>query len=166
MYMTPQQVLAQYYQNQQQGQSMQPQGAMQGYGGAPIGNAPAPGAGATGAQPAGLSPANYGMANRFNIPIQPQVNALAQQMQANKALQQQIGYNGAPITAGYGAMPPQPTPQQALPMQNQPGMASAAPQPMPGGTAGTMTPQQPQWRNPGMGSMGGAANRLAQYYMR
>jgi hypothetical protein len=189
MYMTPQQVLAQYYQNQQQQQSLSPQGAMGGYGGAPVGNAPAPGAGSTGAVPAGLAPANYGMSSRFGIPIAPQVNALAQQMQANRALQRQIGYGGAPMQyqpqGGGGANiggqqfgpdgRPLPMPQlqgiqqatQAMPMQpGAPvGMAGAAPAPM-AGNAQQMPMQPMRQYNPSIGGQGGAANRLAQYYLR
>ena len=188
MYMTPQQALAQYYQNQQNRQVGIPQATVQPtFAGLPATGAPGAGA------PMGnaTSPAMAGLYNRTNMP--PQINALAQQMQANQNLQRQIGFNGAPmpVTQPVGApmiAPPaqgaqnvsqmmqqfqaqhQPNaPQPAQPMQQRPGMASAVPQPMPGMPAGA-TPAQ----NSAMQLMGGwggglgtgAANSLARYYQR
>jgi len=175
MYMSPQQALAQYYQNQQNRQVGIPQATVQPtFGGLPATGAPGAGA------PMGnaTSPAGAGMYNRTNMP--PQINALAQQMQANQQLQRQIGYNGAPTPQGYGSTPPQgvniagqqfgpngqPMPGMPQPTPMQPGapvgMASAAPQPMAGNAQQMPQNRMGQWG----GGLGGGANSLARYFMR
>jgi len=137
--------------------------------------------------PAPASANNYAQTVLGNQPAAPQhmqwqqgggVNALAQQMQANRQLQRQIGYGGAPMQQP-GQQPPVniagqhfDTNGNPVPMQPQAaapgqpvGAATAAPQPMPG------MAMQPMQQQRGMGQWGGglgtgAANTLARYYQR
>jgi hypothetical protein len=163
MYMTPQQALAQYYQRQQPG--LQPAQAQPTFSNLPTSGAP-------------VSANNYAQTVLGNQPATGGVNALAQQMQANRQLQRQIGYGGAPMQQP-GQQPPvniagqqfdangNPVPMQpqaAAPGQPV-GAATAAPQPMPG------MAMQPMQQQRGMGQWGGglgtgAANTLARYYQR
>jgi hypothetical protein len=159
MYMTPQQALAQYYQRQQPG--LQPAQAQPTFSNLPTSGAPVS-AGAN----------NYAQTVLGNQPATGGVNALAQQMQANRQLQRQIGYGGQPMPvtqqpSNVSQMMQQfagPQPQAAAPGQPV-GAATAAPQPMPG------MPMQPMQQQRGMGQWGGglgtgAANTLARYYQR